>query len=238
MYRGHNPAGETAISAPTESEPAATVLIVAEDETETVKMELGFQEEIHVFAHSDAIKAIQRITRDRPRLVMLARAFADTSRGAALVHTIKTDHTLANTQIRVISRAGDYGRLLRRTEPNAASEAALPGEALPSDHLGSRAAHRYKLQSDFELRVAGNLATVVELSATGVRVVGSTALRLNQRVRLVMGTAPDVVRCSGQVVWVTFEPRGRSTPRYRAGVQFIDTDPEAIEAFALRHKRQ
>ena len=89
VYRGHNPAGETAISAPTKSEPAATVLIVAEDETETVKMELGFQEEILVFAHSDAIKAIQRISRDRPRLVMLARAFADTSRGAALVHTMQ-----------------------------------------------------------------------------------------------------------------------------------------------------
>lgn len=88
------------------------------------------------------------------------------------------------------------------------------------------------------MRVDGNPTTLVDLSGTGAQLVASTALRLNRRVRFVMGAEPDIVRCSGVVVWVSFEPRGKSAPRYRAGVQFKDADPEAIEAFSLRHRQQ
>ena len=149
----------------------------------------------------------------------------------------KTDRTLADTQIRVILRASDYAYLVRRTEPQAASDDAMPGEPLHADYLGTRAARRYKLPPGFEVRVDGNPTTLVDLSGTGARLVGSTVLRLKQRVRLVMGTAPEVVRCSGLVVWVSFEPQGKSAPRYSAGVQFIDADLKAIEDLFLRHRQ-
>ena len=129
-------------------------MIVAEDEVQTVKSEPGLETNIRVFADTDAIRALRCISRDRPRVVVLGRAFVGSPRGAALVNAIKTDRTLANKQIRVISRASDY--------------------------------------------------------------VG-------------------LVRCSGFVVWVSFEPRGKSAPRYRAGVQFIDADPKAIADLVLRH---
>jgi len=88
------------------------------------------------------------------------------------------------------------------------------------------------------MRVDGNPTTLVELSGTGAQVVASAALGLNRRVRLVMGKAPDIIRCSGVVVWVSFELRGKSAPRYRAGVQFKDVDLEAVEAFILRHRQR
>ena len=225
------------IRTPTTASQAPTVLIVAEDEVQTVKSEPAFEKNIRVFADSDAIRALRCISRERPRVVVLGRAFVDSARGAALVNAIKTDLTLANTQIRVISRASDYVGLIRETDPQAASDDAMPGEPLPADYLGTRGARRYKLRPGVEVRVDGHPTTLVDLSGTGARLAGSTVLRLKQRVRFVMGTAPEVVRCSGLVVWVSFEPQGKRAPRYTAGAQFVDADPRAIETLALRHQQ-
>ena len=193
-------AGMMETPTPTTAARAPTILIVAEDEVQTVKSEPGFKTNIRVFADTDAIRALQCISRDRPRLVVLGRAFVDSSRGAGLVNAIKTDRTLANTQIRVISRASDYLCLVRRTGPQAASDDAMPGEPLPADYLGTRRTRRYKLRPGVEVRVDGHPTTLVDLSGTGARLAGSTVLRMKQQVRFVIGTAPEVVRCSGHVV--------------------------------------
>ena len=230
-------AGMMETPTPTTAAQAPTILIVAEDEVQTVKSEPGFMKNIRVFADTDAIRALQCISRDRPRVVVLGRAFVDSSRGAGLVNAIKTDRTLANTQIRVISRASDYLCLVRRTGPQAASDDAMPGEPLPADYLGTRRTRRYKLRPGVEVRVDGHPTTLVDLSGTGARLAGSTVLRMKQQVRFVIGTAPEVVRCSGHVVWVSFEPQGKRAPRYTAGAQFIDADPRAIENLALRHQQ-
>ena len=226
------------ILTPAAAELAPTILVVAEDEVQTVKHELGDEANIRLFADSDSIKALRCIARDRPRMIALGQAFVDSLRGAALVNAIKTDRTLGNTQIRVISKASDYRCLVRQIDPQASATDAMPGEPLPADYLGTRGARRYRMRPDLKVRVDGNPTMVVDLSRTGARLVGSTALRTKQCVSLVMGTAPDVVRCSGFIVWVTFEPRTRGKPRYTAGAQLIDVKPEAIEGLALRHRRQ
>ena len=172
---------------------ALTILIGAEDEVQTVESDPDFDTNIRVFADTDAIRALRCISRERPRVVVLGRAFVGTLRGAALVNGIKTDRTLANTQIRVIRRVSDYLCLVRRTDPQAASDDPMPGEPLPADYLATREARRYKLRPGFEARVDGIPITLVELSGRGAQLVGSTVLRLEQRVRLVMGTAPEVV---------------------------------------------
>ena len=62
-------------------------------------------------------------------------------------------------------------------------------------------------------------------------------LKPNQRVRLsfVDGTRP--VRFSAGVAWSAFElPKGQ--PRYRAGIEFFDADPDAVNRFCDTNRRE
>jgi len=38
------------------------------------------------------------------------------------------------------------------------------------------------------------------------------------------------------VAWASFEIPPKSNPRYRAGIEFLDAETEAVGAFCLRHK--
>ena len=219
---------------------ASVVLIVAEDEAQAVKSEPGFEMDIHVFADTDAIKALQLITRDRPRLVVLGRAFTDSKRGAALVNAISTDPALADTQIRVLGQAAYYLHLVsQRAEAGLAPGTAVPGEPLPADYLGTRQARRFRMDAAVEVRLAETLTTLVELSRTGAHVVGPIALRPHQRIGLSLVDSEQDLRLTASVAWVFFEPtRGDRAPHYRAGLKFIDADPESIEAFSVRHRQK
>ena len=216
------------------------VLIVAEDEVQAVKSEPGFETNIRVFADTDAIKALQLITRDRPRLVVLGRAFTASEHGAALVNAISTDQTLADTQIRVLGQASDYLRLVsRRAEAGLESGTAVPGAPSPPDYLGTRQARRFRMDAGVEVRLGGTPITLVDLSRTGASVVGPIALRPHQRIVLSLATSELDLNIAASVMWVIFEPmRGDRPPRYRAGVKFIDADLEIIEAFSVRHRQK
>ena len=218
---------------------SSVVLIVAEDEVQAVKNAPGFEKDIRVFADTDAIKALQLITRDRPRVVVLGRAFTDTDRGAALVNAIRTDHALVNTQIRVLGQSSDYLHLIsRRAEAGLAPGTAVPGEPLPADYLGTRKARRFRMDAAVEVRLHGKPTTLVDLSATGAHVVGLITLRPHQRVRLSLVDSEQDLNIAASVVCALFEPTpGDSPPRYRAGVQFIDADPKAIEDLSFRHRQ-
>ncbi len=219
---------------------ASVVLIVAENEAQAVKSEPGFETDIRVFADTDAIKALQLITRDRPRLVVLGRAFVDTVRGAALVNAIRTDQTLTDTQIRVLGQVSDYLDLVsQRAEAGFAPGTAVPGVLLPLDYPGPRQAPRFRMDAAVEVRLDGTFTMLVDLSRTGAHVVGSMALRPHQRVLFSLVDSEQDLNVAASVVWVFFEPaRGDSPSHYRAGVKFIDADPEIIEAFSVRHRQK
>ena len=218
---------------------SSVVLIVAANEVEVLKTESGFDKDVRVFADADAIKALQLITRDRPRLVVLGRAFTETDRGAGLVNTVTTHPDLAHCQIRVLGQASDYLRLVsRRAEAGLAPGTAVPGEPLPPDYLGSRQARRFGLDSVVEVQLNGQRTTLVDLSRTGARVVGPSPLHPYQRVRVSLVDSTQTLTIAASVMWVFFEPvQGEDAPRYRAGVKFIDGEPEATEAFSLRHRQ-
>ncbi len=219
---------------------ASVVLIVAADEVQAVKSVPGFETDIRVFADTDAIKALQLITSDRPRLVVLGRTFTDSKRGAALVNAIITDPTLANTQIRVLGQASDYLHLVsRRAEAGLAPGTAVPGEPLPADYLGPRQARRFRMDAGLEVRFGETSATLVDLSRTGAHVVGPIALRPRQRVLFSLVDSEQDLNVTASVMWALFEPTpGNALPQYRAGVKFIDADPEIIEAFSVRHRQR
>jgi hypothetical protein len=45
-----------------------------------------------------------------------------------------------------------------------------------------------------------------------------------------------MVRFSAIVAWASFEIPPKSGPQYRAGINFVDANPPALEAFCARHR--
>ena len=159
-------------------------------------------------------------------------------RGAELIGRIQTDETLTHCQIRVLSDAGDYLLLVaERVTAGSCSTLQEPGEPLPPQYNGTRAAQRVRIGDGLEVRVDGNPATLVDLSPSGAQVYLTEILRPYQRVCLVVADGPSMFRFAASVVWVSFEPRKIKGPaQYRAGLGFRDADPDILEALCLRYR--
>jgi hypothetical protein len=239
-----------------------TVIIGATELIEVLRRSVADGTEALAFGDSEPLKAIEAITTRRPKVIALERLFAATSRGAALINRIKADPALADTEIRVVSLDGTYRVSPRRAsahrEPQAPSidpvlppdtEAAQPIiEVVPTapeadaeaagknlDYRGTRRAPRFRMAEGTEAQVDGTMAIVVDLSTFGAQILCPTPLKPQQRVRMILGDDLGLAKFSASVAWVSFEiPKGVS--RYRAGVEFDDAEPTAVDAFCRRHK--
>ena len=225
-----------------------TVLIASADLLPTLKPRAADgASELLAFSDADALRALEVITKRRPRLVTLERMFAATPRGAALIHRIKADPSLLESEIRVIAHDTDYSRVLPRQPGGGgggpapkASAAAAPAPAAaavaPLDQRGTRRAPRFRIAAKVDVMVDGNAATLVDLSAVGAQVVSAGALKPNQRVRIGLTDDAGNLRFNAAVAWAKFEIPPGSGPRYRAGLDFVDPDHAAIDAYCARHK--
>ena len=72
---------------------SATVLIDPPEHLAALRAcdDLG---DANAFADTDALRALDVITRERPKVVAIERGFADTSRGTALIGRIHADPAL------------------------------------------------------------------------------------------------------------------------------------------------
>ena len=195
--------------------------------------------ELLAFSDADALRALEVITQRRPGVVALERLFAATPRGAALINRIKSDPTLADSEIRVVSHDSDYARVSPRRPAEggggtAAAVASAP--AAPLDQRGTRRAPRFNIVGSVDVMVDGNQASLVNLSTVGAQVVSLTVLKPNQRVRMALSDAEGTVRFNASVAWASFEIPSKSGPRYRAGLDFIDADGQAVDAYCSRHR--
>lgn len=117
----------------------------------------------------------------------------------------------------------------------AASAAAAQGPVPTLDFRGTRRAPRYAMPETCEMLVDGNRATLVDLSTLGAQILIPTVLKPNQRVRISLGDESATLRFSATVVWAAFEiPKGKS-PRYRAGLDFIEPDVRGVDGYIQRH---
>ena len=213
-----------------------TVLIAAQALMPALKERTATDgHELLAFADSDALRALEVITKRRPAIVALDRAFAASSRGAALINRIKGDPSLVDSEIRVVSHEGHDARVISEPEGSGVvgiSDAPTQmSQAL--DECGTRGAPRLAMAKGVEALIDGNAAVLVDLSIGGAQVLSATVLKPSQRVRLTLTDARGIIRISGTVAWATFE----IPPRYRAGIVFVGAgDSAAIEAYALRHK--
>jgi hypothetical protein len=187
------------------------------------RKELG---ETVAFADTDALKALDLITRQRPKVVALERDFAATSRGTALINRIKADPSLTECEIRIISHDNGDGT----TSPVAVVvETPAPSVvAAPLDQTGTRRAPRFSITEGIEVQVDGKPAALINLSLVGAQVLSPTILKPNQRVRFILADKPKPIRIGSVIAWAAFE-LPKAGPRYRAGVEFFDADQTAVQ---------
>jgi len=184
--------------------------------------------ELLAFSDADALRALEVITKRRPKMVTLERLFAATPRGAALIHRIKADPLLIDLEIRVIG--DDAGAA---TQPAAAATDAV---IAPLDQRGTRRAPRVRIAATVDVLVDGTAAALVDLSSVGAQVVSASALKPNQRVRVALNDEAGSVRLNASVAWAKFERPSGSGPRYRAGLDFANPDHAAVDAYCARHR--
>ncbi len=210
----------------------ATVLIAAPEHLATLK-KLGGFDDVLTFDDSDALQALDEITRRLPTLVVLEHGFAGSSRGGALMTRLRADPALTGCEIRVLAADGRVTAAMAQAAPTGAVPVAAA--AAPLDQRGTRRAPRFRMAPGIEVMVDGKPATLVDLSVVGAHVVSPTILKPNQRVRV---SLPDVVRplrFSGGIAWAAFE-MPKAGPRYRAGIEFFDADPDGVGRFLQLHK--
>jgi hypothetical protein len=228
------------------SQPAdCTVLIAAADLLAPLTAQLaGGDKELLAFADADALRALEAISRRRPRLVVLERSFAATPRGVALINRLEADPMLSQSEIRVVADAAAAAGLGAPSTAGTRSAVASQAPALAPtptasvlDLRGTRRAPRFVMTTFVEVDLNGNKATVIDLSACGAQVVSTAILRPNQRVRVTLVDEEAAVRCSGVVAWANFEMPAKAGPRYRAGIEFLDAPAGAVDAFRIRRQR-
>ncbi len=226
------------------------VLIAAADLLPAMKSRLATNiRELQAFTDAEALRALETITTRRPGLVVLEKKFASTPRGAALINRIKADPSLGDTQIPVLSHDGSadvaptvassaprpHGSTPAATPAATAAPAAAPPAEL--DYRGTRRAPRFGIEGARDILVDGNRGTIIDLSTLGAQIVTATILKPNQRVRVGIVDDDTNIRCSATVVWASFEiPKGQS-PRYRVGLDFVEPDLKAVDAYIRRHKQ-
>jgi PilZ domain-containing protein len=184
--------------------------------------------EVLAFADVEALRALEAITKHKPKVVALERLFAVTPRGVALINRIKADPTLRLSEIRVLEHNSDYLRVIPRPAPTRAAVPAV-------DQRGTRRAPRVRIQERVTVLVDGKIATLVDLSTVGAQVVSSGALKPSQVVDVAIGDAVEKLKIGASVVWTAFQMADAGA-RYRAGLDFLDADGGPIGAFAERHK--
>ena len=193
--------------------------------------------ELHAFTDQEALEALDHIMRHKPRIVALDHEFSGSSRGTALINRIKDDPSLGDCEVRVVARDTVLNRVAVRRTPGQGTAVAVDEPKPALDQRGTRRAPRYRMKDGLQILVDGNNAALVDVSVVGAQVLCSVVLRPNQRVRMTLTDQKGAIRCNGSIAWASLElPKGLP-PRYRAGIDMSGADPEAVQHFAERHKK-
>ncbi len=216
-----------------------------------------------ITARKPRLVALERLFAATPRgTALINRIKADPSLVQTEIRVLSHDSDYSRVLPRgpatpvPAARAGDADGLepIERPQPQAAAvntsapePAAHVEEAPPAafieapwrgalDQKGTRRAPRYQIAHKLEILIDGNPAMLLDLSTCGAQVISPTILRPNQRVRMALTDDAGVIRFNASIAWAAFEIPPQIGPQYRAGIDFVDADPTAVEAFCARHR--
>ena len=218
------------------------MLIASAERLPTFTAQSGDGGKLLAFTDVDALRALDAITSRRPAVVVLDGTFATTARGRALINRIKADPSLMQTEIQIVSPEGTSTRVMPRRPSDGTRDVAAAGAVAPPappqlpQHRGTRRAPRFKMAGSTDVRVDGQPAALVDVSTMGAQILSTVALKPNQRVRLVLADTQGAVRCNAVVTWASLEIVPQRGSRYRAGLEFLDANPAALDAYCSRQK--
>jgi hypothetical protein len=217
-----------------------SIVLIAEPDQLSILKGRSEYSDAQAFTDAETPAALEAIMTGRPEIVAIERIFAKKSRGAALINRIKADTSLETVEIRIVSAESGASKSSGRGGSAAAPAAGAAGAPAPAaavaappavlDQKGTRRAPRFRIIEGIEVLIDGNPAMLVDLSTVGAQVVSGTLLKPNQRVRLSFTDGAKPVRFSAGVAWSAFE-LPKAGPRYRAGIEFFDADPDAVGRF-------
>ena len=211
------------------------VLIAASQHLAALQKHPDFTD-AEAFPETDALKALDAVSRTRPQLIVLDHVFAASARGTAFLNRIKADPVLASCEIRIVEAsaatvAEPAPAPAPPSEPaDRAAAVAVQSTAPTYLDTGTRRAQRYVISGNVEVLVDGNPAALINISLIGAQVISPSSLRPNQRVRMSLVDEARPIRFNGVVAWASFE-MPKEGPRYRAGIHFYDAAPEMVTRF-------
>jgi hypothetical protein len=216
-----------------------TVLIAAPDLLPLLKHAHMDGGELLVFSDTDMALALDAIAERCPAIVAIEQLFAGTPRGIAFINRIKIDPALVGCEVRVMSHGGGYKvvsgeRATGTGESAAAKWAPIPGATL--DARGTRRAQRFAIAGPLDITIDGNPATLVDLSSVGAQVLSPSVLKPNQRVRVTLSDTHGTTRFNASIAWAAFEIPPETSPRYRAGLEFLDADVRVVNGYCLEYQ--
>lgn len=211
----------------------SVVTILRSEHAAALRTRLKSDPTILVFMESEVLRALEAIKARRPKVLVLDSACVATSRGAMLVAQMKRDPGLRGVDLRVMNP--DEDKLpLGRTKRVAAIEAMLLKSSQPLDHCGTRRSVRWDVNGGLEILVNGKTGHLVNLSSTGAQILVAAPVRPLEMLRLTVLDGTRDTRLRARVAWCAAETAA-SRMRYRAGIEFIDLNPELIDLLCIRY---
>lgn len=208
-----------------------SVVIVSLDRVGSVKQRLAGSDAA-VVSENDLLLVQDTLLARAPELVVMHSAFATTSRGASFISALKAKQKDSGASIRVFIE-DEVKTPLLVTETSLAPEDALLETSRPLDRAGTRQAARYPMNR-YPVAVNGDAGQLIDLSVSGAQIQSEARMRPLKVARLVLPEKTGDIRLQGTVAWAIAVMAGGAM-QYRAGIEFVNPDKQALAAFCARH---
>jgi chromosome segregation ATPase len=124
-----------------------------------------------------------------------------------------------------------------RTPGRQPGKAPARSKQADTGWVAVRMAPRYSFPGPMAVQVNGTPSQLCDLSVGGCQVLSLTAVKPNQTVKVLLPAQSKPITCTGKIVWAKLEAPALGRPAgYRAGVQFIKPDQDAIEEFLITQR--
>ena len=200
-------------------------MITSSSHVTPLRKRLGSDPTVVVFSEPECLEALRLMEVKAPKTLALDAAVARTPRGAQIVALVRR----AGSEVRVLSENPAQLLLLVINPDISLHSASRPLE----DGCGTRAAQRFAMRPGIEVVIDGQRSHLVNLSTSGAQVVVSARVQPPQTLRFTLVDETEETRLRARVAWSNME-LGHGIVRYRAGIAFLDANPDLLEAFCRR----